>query len=354
MTLQSTFYESINFFFALEGEQSLVKAMRMENRLPETVTSKIAISEIDLEPGPFCMSFNFSLEQLKSSIERFGVLNAPYVIKGLDSQYTVVTGYRRLLAVRELDWTEVLCHVLAADFSPLEALLLNFYDNIVHREMNEIEKAMVLERLNTYLKQEALMNEFMPMLGLSANRHNLDILLQIPKLEEQIRMSIATQRISLRVAGLMMTLDSGDRLKVNELFTGLKVSFNQQWEVIQWIVEIASREGRPPKEVLEDDALTEIMNNSKMSNPIKSKMIVNVLKKRRFPSLVKAESAFKKGVSSLSLPQGLKIIPPPFFEGKMYRLEIGFSQGDELKEKVERLFRQPGLEQITDFWKGTD
>jgi ParB family chromosome partitioning protein len=328
--------------------------MRMENRLLETVTSKIVLSEIDLEPGPFCMSFNFSLEQLKNSIERFGVLNAPYVIKASDSRYTVVTGYRRLLAVRELGWAEVLCHVLPANFPPLEALLLNLHDTIVHRKMNEIEKAMVLERLNRYVKQEALMKEFMPMLSIPANRQNLDIFLQVPKLEEQVRMSIATQRISLRVAGLMMTLDSDDRLKVNELFTALKLSFNQQWEVIQWIVEIASREGRPPKEVLEDDAVTEIVNNSEMSNPIKSKTIVKILRKRRFPSLVKAEKAFKKGVSKLSLPQGVKIIPPPFFEHRNYRLEIGFSQGKDLKEKAERLSRLPGLEQITDFWKGSD
>jgi len=315
---------------------------------------RVEISDIDLNPGPFCMSFNFSLEQLKRSIERFGVLNAPYVIKGSDSQYTVVTGYRRLLAVRELGWPEVLCHALPGNFPPLEALLLNLHDNIVHRKMNEIEKAMVLERLNRYVKQEALMKEFMPMLGIPAKKRNLDILLQVPELEEQLRISIATQRISLRVAGLMMTLNSHDRLKINELFTVLKLSFNQQWEVIQWIVEIASREGRAPKEILEDDALTEIVHDSIMSNPIKSKTIAKMLRTRRFPSLVKAEDAFKKGVSKLSLPRGVKIIPPPFFEHRNYRLEIGFSQGKDLKEKVEGLSRLPGLEQITDFWKGTD
>ena len=315
---------------------------------------QVEISDIDLNPGPFCMSFNFSLEQLKSSIERFGVLNAPYVIKGSDSRYTVVAGYRRLLAIRELGWPEVLCHVLPGNFPPLEALLLNLHDNIIHRKMNEIEKAMVLERLNRYVKQEALMKEFMPMLGIPANKQNLDILLQVPELEEQLRISIATQRISLRVAGLMMTLNSHDRLKINELFTVLKLSFNQQWEVIQWIVEIASREGRPPKEILEDDALTEIVHDSTMSNPIKSKTIVKMLRRRRFPSLVKAENAFKKGVSKLALPKGVKIIPPPFFENRNYRLEIGFSQGKDLQEKVEGLSRLPGLEQITDFWKGTD
>jgi ParB family chromosome partitioning protein len=315
---------------------------------------EVEISDIDLSPGLFCMSFNFSLKQLKESIERFGLLNAPYVIKDSSDRYTVVAGYRRLLAVRELGWPEVACSVLCSDFPPLEALLLNLYDNIAQRNMNDIEKAMVLERLNKYVTKEALMKDFMPMLGIPANRQYLDILLQMPKLEEQVRISIATHRISLKVADLMMTLNSPDRLKINELFTELKLSFNQQWEVIQWIVESAGREGRTPQEILDDEALAEILHDSIMSNPIKSKTIVKLLRERRFPYLVKAEKEFKKGVSSLSLPKGVRVIPPPFFEEENYRLEIAFSQGKDLKEKVEGLSRLAGLEEITDFWKGTD
>ena len=116
------------------------------------------------------------------------------------------------------------------------------------------------------------------MMGIPANKQTLDIFFRVPKLEEQVRMSIATERISLRVAGFMMTLDSGDRLKVNELFTVLRLSFNQQWEVIQWIVEIASREGRPPKEILEDDAVMDIVDNSEMkeSKRKKTKEDINI------------------------------------------------------------------------------
>jgi hypothetical protein len=212
---------------------------------------------------------------------------------------------------------------------------------------------MVLNRLTRFLPKEEIVTHFMPILGIPSNRQTLEHFLGLEELEKPIRVSVATERVSLRVAGLMRNLEGNDRLKVNELFTALKLSFNQQWEVIQWIVEIASREGRSPKEILEDDAVTGVMNSSKMSNPIRSKTIVKTLRKRRFPSVVKAETAFKKGVSRLSLPQGLKITPPPFFEGKRYTLEIGFTQGEELNEKVEKLSHLPGLEQITDFWKET-
>ena len=317
---------------------------------------QVDISDIDLSPGPFCMSFNFDLEPLKASIDRFGVLNPPYLLRNsdTDTHFTVVVGYRRLLAVRELGWSDTVCQILPDDFPPFEALLLNLHDNLVHRHLNSVEKGMVLNRLTRFLPKEEIVTHFMPILGIPSNRQSLEQFLGLEELEKPIRVSVATERVSLRVTGLMRNLDGDDRLKINELFTVLKLSFNQQWEVIQWIVEIASREGRAPKEILEDDAVTEIVHDSTMSNPIKSKTIVKILRTRRFPSLVKAENAFKKGVAKLSLPQGVKIIPPPFFEHRNYRLEIGFSQGKDLKEGVEGLSRLPGLEQITDFWKGTD
>jgi hypothetical protein len=220
--------------------------------------------------------------------------------------------------------------------------------------MNEIEKGMVLQRLARLVEHEQIITQFMPMLDIPANRQTLKLFLGLEELEEPIRLSIAVERLSLRVAGLMMSLGTEDRLKINELFTALKWSFNQQWEAIQWIIEIASREGRSIEEVINDREVTEILHSSRMSNPQKLKAIVKVLKRRRFPSLMKAENEFRKGISALPLPERVKIIPPRSFEGNNYTLEIVFSKGKELREKLEELSRLFGLEKTTDFWRGAD
>jgi hypothetical protein len=326
----------------------------MEKKLLESTPVKVALSEIDINPGPFCMSFHFSVEQLKASIEEFGVLNPPYLMKDSESHYTIVAGYRRLLAVRELGWSDIVSQVLPDGFPPFKALLLNLYDNLIQRKMNEIEKAMVLQRLTRFVKHEQIITQFMPMLDIPANRQTLRLFLGLEELEEPIRHSIAVERLSLRVAGLMMSLGTEDRLKINELFTALKWSFNQQWEAIQWIMDIASREGRSIEEVINDREVTEILHDSRMSNPQKLKDIVKVLKRRRFPSLVRAETEFIKGISALPLPERVKIIPPPSFEGINYRLEIVFTKGKELRDRLEKLSHLPGLDKITDFWRGAD
>jgi ParB-like chromosome segregation protein Spo0J len=326
----------------------------MEKKLLENTPVKVALSEIDLDPGPFCMSFDFSLEQLKASIEEFGVLNPPYLMKDSESHYTVVAGYRRLLAVRELGWSDIVCQVLHDSYPPFKALLLNLHDNLIQRKMNEIEKGMVVQRLTRFVKHEQIITQFMPMLNIPANRQTLKLFLGLEELEEPIRRSVSRARLSLRVAGLMMSLGTEDRLKINELFTALKWSFNQQWEAIQWVAEIASREGRSIEEVINDREVTEILHSNRMSNPQKLKTIVKVLKRRRFPSLMKAENEFIKGISALPLPARMKIIPPPSFEGIDYRLEIVFTKGKELREKLEELSGLSGLDKVTDFWRGAD
>jgi hypothetical protein len=313
---------------------------------------EVEISDIDLNPGPFCMSFNFNMGPLKASIERCGILNPPYLLRNSDDSFRVVAGYRRLLAVRELGWSYTDCRVLPDGFPPLKALLLNLYDNLTQRKLNDVEKAMVLQRLSHFINPEEIVARFMPLLDIPSNQRTLDLFLGLEQLEDPIRVSIARERVSPRVAGLMRNLNTDDRLKLTELFTTLRWSFNLQWEVIQWLVEIAGREGRSIQELMEDSGAKEILSSEKMSNPQKLKAIVEIFRGRRYPSVVKAGTEFRKGVSQLSLPEGVRISPPPFFEGADYRLEIVFSQGRELRKKLKELSGLAGLEGISDFWKG--
>jgi hypothetical protein len=257
-----------------------------------TTSLKATIPDIDLKPGPFTMSFDFDLEPLKSSIAKFGVLNPPYVLENSGSKPTVVAGYRRLSAARELGWPDMVCKVLPDDFPPFEALLLNLYDNLVHRRLNNIEKGMILDRLTRFLRREQVVAGFMPMLDLPPNKHTLELFLGLVDLEETIKISVARERLSLRVAGLMSSIGTDDRLRINDLFTSLKWSFNQQWETTQWVMEIASREGRSIKGILDEGEITEALGNDRMNNPQKVKAIVKILKARRFPSLLNTVTRF--------------------------------------------------------------
>ena len=284
--------------------------------------------------------------------EKYGVINPPYLLRNSDNNFLLVAGYARLMAVIELGWHDIACHVLPGSFSLFNALLFNLNDNLIHRQFNSIEKGMILQRLTHFISTEEIVTNFMPILGIPSNKQQLELFLGLDELEERIKISIAIEQLSIRVAGLLRHIDKNDRLKINNLFTSLKWSFNQQWETIQWIKEIASREGCSINKIINSKDINEVLHNTTMNKPQKVKAIVRILKFRRFPSLSKAEKLFIKGVSNLSLPLGVKIIPPPFFEGTDYKLEVTFRKGEDLKEKLANLCNIPELKYIPDFWKG--
>jgi hypothetical protein len=310
---------------------------------------RVSLSEIDLSPGPFCMSFQFNLERLKASIKRFGVLNPPYLVK--NSSFIVVAGYRRLLAVSELGWDDMPCRILPADIPPRDALLLNLFDNLTARQFNPVEKGMVLSRLARYLTKEEILRNYMPMLDLPSNLHTLQLYLGLEDLDDGIKESVVMERLSVRVLEMIGVLSVEDKREINQLFSMLKWSFNLQLQAALWIIEIADREGRSAREVISDERIAGVVKNSTMNGPQKVRAIVRELREWRFPTILEYERSFNKGVSDLALPVKVRVIPPPFFEGIDYKFEIVFREGKELREILERLARTAGLEAITHFWK---
>jgi len=87
-----------------------------------------------------------------------------------------------------------------------------------------------------------------------------------------------------------------------------------------------------------------------MNNPQKAKALIKLLRSRRAPRLVKAEKGFRHMVEKLKLPTGYHIAPPPFFEGPHYKLEISFSDGKDLMEKLLALTKKEALIHFEDPW----
>ena len=107
----------------------------------------VKMSDINLEPGPFCMSFGFDLRPLIESLKTAGMVNTPAVIIRPDGKWDVAIGYRRILALHALRETKVICNVLRpAHFTPRRILLMNLHDNMSTRSFNHVEKGMVLNR----------------------------------------------------------------------------------------------------------------------------------------------------------------------------------------------------------------
>ncbi len=84
-----------------------------------------------------------NLTNLKSSIEKYGLLN-PIIIT---SKNELISGYRRLMAARELGWKDVEVKVMEPK-KEIDFLEMEMHENIVRKDftIEELDSALEIKR----------------------------------------------------------------------------------------------------------------------------------------------------------------------------------------------------------------
>jgi ParB-like chromosome segregation protein Spo0J len=311
----------------------------------------VNLSRINPEPGPYGMSFGFDLTRMMGSIQEAGMLNPPLIIANQEGGRDVVSGYRRMAAVRALGWKQVFCRDLSAsNLSPLECLKLNLHENLPTRVFNDVEKGMILKRLSRHAPAHELLHKYMPLLGLSSHEPTLQVYLLIDDLEEPVKHSLAGSMISLQSVMLLLDMAPDARLAMWKCITDLRLNSNYQRRLIEYALDISDLEGKRAEQILAEGAVTAILKNQKLNNPQKAKVLLAHLHSRRNPRLAKSERAFRLSVSRLKLPDGVRISHPPYFESPSFTLEVSFRDGEALRKKIIQLAQMEGLENIRSPW----
>ena len=312
----------------------------------------IALKDLGEDPGPYCMSFGFDLKPLVRSIKECGLVNTPFVTENRDGKMEVVVGYRRMMALKSLQWEKIPCRDLSdSGLSLLECLLLNLYDNLATRELNEVEKGMVLNRLVAHLPKKKIVDHYLPLLNLPSHEPTLDIFMNLEQLEHPIKLSLSEKRISFQSVKVLMELEADSRSVIFDWISKIRLNSNQQAKFIEYTMDLSIKEEKQIPELLREKSFLDIEEDKKLNNPQKAKLLLDLLKSRRFPLLTRSEKVFQEKISNLGLPEGIRVSHPLFFEGPDYRLEIVFKGGKELKEKINALSQLSGLKDICDPWQ---
>jgi len=326
-------------------------SLKIVDIFPQPVT----LNQIDDSQGPYCMSYGFDTTPLADSISKIGLINSPILVRkregGGETEFVVVTGFRRIKALKALGETRIPCRVLPPETSSLKCLLINLYENLTFRNFNPVEKGMALVRLLEWVPAKEVVKTFMPLFDLPSHEETLHLFVQIETaFEHQAKNLLASGDLSTKAAKLLLEMDSAAREKFCRYFSIIKFSKNQQTQFIDFINDLSHIENNVITRLLDDPELTDIRDSEPMNNPQKARALITLLRSRRLPRLVKAEKGFRRMVEKLALPAGYQITPPPFFESPHYRLEISFENGKDLMEKLLILVEKEGLVTLKDPW----
>jgi len=331
-------------------------SQELNHTIDDIRPSRISLDKVHVEPGPFTMSYGFSLDLMKASLKTGGLLNPPLLLESGAGDFLIVSGYRRIIALLELGYRHILARILEEQqISHLDALLINFFDNLATRKFNPVEKGMILARLATYLTEDQLLGHYMGLLGLSPRRSTLESYISFDRnLDDPMKQALSAGTISESTATALLALPTEEREGVTALFSNITFNMNQQKQLIELLLDISRITGVSITEMVRSKPFLDIFASPSMNRPQKARALLALLRSRRFPRLTRAEAVFKKRIAKLELPRAVRIHPSPYFESELYRMEISFRNGEELKATIDCLADVEGLREIQDPWDSTE
>ena len=209
----------------------------LSNLLDESYLNKLPsgtmIEELPSEkiiPNPENPRKNFeqtSIQELAQTIEKHGLLQ-PILVQKKDDFYVVISGERRLRALKSLGYKTIPCVVKALDRK--QTLEVALIENIQREELDAIEEAQVYKTLlgDYELTQEELSERVGKNRATIANRVRL---LQLP---DMIQTAIADGRLSEgQVRPLVAIKDSGQQLKFFQEIIAKSLNSRQVEELVK-------------------------------------------------------------------------------------------------------------------------
>jgi hypothetical protein len=117
----------------------------------------------------------------------------------------------------------------------------------------------------------------------------------------------------------------------------LKLGENHLRDLLDWLEEIALRDGTAPREVLLSSAIIEAETDPRLGRADKVKRIKETIRRLRFPRLTGLEDAIRERIAELKLQPEIRMSVPPGLEGGTLHVEFHTSGPADLKTLAGKL-----------------
>jgi len=313
--------------------------------------TSVNIGEIDFEDRTYALSPEWLRSvQLQRSIQAVGLLVPLRLEKVAVSKLRIISGFRRFKIARDLGIEEIPCMIVPLK-PPRETFVEALWENVGCRTLSEIEKAIALAKLRRPFgfSESEIIRDFLPLLGLRADRYHYDRYLSLARLPENIQRAVTEKGLSTETALRLSGWGREELGLFSDLVDRYRLGKNKQKEFFELLGELRAIMQAQAHDVWELCGAKEIDENRELSPQDRIHRIKSVLRKRRYPHLTEYEERYRKLRKSLGLPAGVKLDMPPYFEGSCLAVTIEASSARALRDLIHtsgRLFDRDELDQI--------
>jgi len=317
----------------------------------------ISISSLNITDDSYRIAFAPELETLKQSIKAVGLIQPINVRHTPEGTYQIVTGYKRVLVMQELERQSLAALVHEPnDLSPTQAFMWNLHDNCTTRNLNIIEKGIALTKLKQFysISDEELAKQFLPLMGEDASFKILHQLLSLDALTEPMKRHIVTSNIGLSSSGRIAEFTPSTQQALLGILTHIRPSANKLNELLSLLREISARDGMSVEDILNRYKLLQMVADPNSSQADRVSALRQTLKGIRLPNLTARQKQLSELIRNLELPDTTKIVADPYFEVPHMKLECQFSQPEELDSvisKIRNAFEKQKWQQIFEWYR---
>ena len=308
----------------------------MADLIMERSLENINLSEIESENLKYIITYGYDLTDLTQSIKNVGIVNPPIVIKEKE-KYHIVCGFKRLLVLKELGYTEVKAVILPSITDNKTCVKIMLNDNFVVRSFNFIEKVHLVKLLDINCFEKRIIDEFINELGL--RKFGKDKIEKIHCASPQIKLAVASGIITPKIAMELIYFNKNDQDSFLSIFNSLEFGKNKQEIFFEHVMDVSIRDNVSISEILNSQVINNILSNETITSPQKISEIRSYVENMRFPKITAFKNKYRELQNSLKIDKGISIVPYSLEEDNLHKVSFEFNSTESMGEKINSLLK---------------
>ncbi len=202
------------------------------------------ISVTDLKPGIYQPRKEISeeaLQELSASIESQGVIQ-PIVVRQLpDSSFEIIAGERRWRAAKNAGLKQVPC--LIKNVADNAAIAIALIENIQREDLNAIEEAQALERLQGEFNLTH--QQVADVIGKS--RTTVSNLIRLNQLDTEVKALVEQKKLEMGHARALLVLEGEQQVEVAQQVAKKQLTVRQTEQLVKKCLDSSATEAEVPQ-----------------------------------------------------------------------------------------------------------
>lgn len=315
----------------------------------------LGIDEIDPQDRTFATSLPWlPMDTLVESVRRVGVLTPLRISAGGAGKKRIVSGFRRHEAARRLGLA-ALPALFASATEAKELFIEALLDNLATRGLHDLEKAHALWKLHAEfgLGEQSLIDEFLPLLGIRADRFHFNYYLSLARLPETLGRAL-TEGLEAEIALKLLSWEEEGQLFFLAKVKSFSLGKNRQKELFVLLDELRSQPASPHSsltDIWDGSGAAEIESEERLSPSERLQGILIRLQAARFPRISEYEERYNALKSALRIPPEIQFHAPRYFEGDRLNVAFAFRTPGELRRVADKLREMSDREELEEIFK---